>query len=108
MFRRAWAIGGGTGPVIGGSLAQQGGSKWCVCSTIFMVIGLRVCYLISGVGYSVSATCIVSHLVNKVSLSLLDLNLPICGLAAILVAVFMNMRTPRVSWREKLAQLDWM
>ncbi|KAF7290104.1 Iron permease [Mycena chlorophos] len=49
----AFAIGSGTGPVIGGALAQAGQWRW-----------------------------------------LFWLNLPICGLAAILVAIFLRLKTP--------------
>lgn len=67
MILRAWAIGGGTGPVIGGSLAQRGQWRW-----------------------------------------LFYLNLPICGLAALLVAIFLRLRTPYIPLRDKLLRMDWM
>ncbi|KAJ3557850.1 hypothetical protein NM688_g1248 [Phlebia brevispora] len=35
------------------------------------------------------------------------LNLPICGLAAILVVLFLRLRTPSGSFRSKIARIDW-
>ncbi|KAH9962019.1 iron permease [Lactifluus volemus] len=61
----SWAIGGGVGPVIGGSLAQQGQWRW-----IFY------------------------------------LNLPICALNATLVLLFMRLKTPLATLREKLHKMD--
>ena len=37
-----------------------------------------------------------------------DLNLPLTGVAAILVVLFLNVKTPRGSFREKMARMDWM
>ena len=42
------------------------------------------------------------------SFSLIDLNLPICAVSAILTVLFFNFNAPRGSVREKLIQLDWM
>ncbi|KAH9962025.1 major facilitator superfamily domain-containing protein [Lactifluus volemus] len=61
----SWAIGGGIGPVIGGSLAQQGQWRW-----IFY------------------------------------LNLPICAFNATLVLLFMRLKTPPATLREKLQKMD--
>ncbi|GAA5874035.1 hypothetical protein JCM16303_002669 [Sporobolomyces ruberrimus] len=35
------------------------------------------------------------------------LNLPLCGLAATLVALFLHVKTPSTTLREKLEQIDW-
>ncbi|KAF7309858.1 MFS general substrate transporter [Mycena indigotica] len=61
----AWGIGGGSGPVIGGSLAQRGQWRW-----------------------------------------LFYLNLPICGVAAILVTVFLKLKIPNIPLTEKVKRLD--
>ncbi|KAH9962027.1 major facilitator superfamily domain-containing protein [Lactifluus volemus] len=63
----SWAIGGGVGPVIGGSLAQQGQWRW-----IFY------------------------------------LNLPICAFNATLVILFMRLKTPPATLREKLSKMDFI
>ncbi|KAJ6572152.1 iron permease [Mycena capillaripes] len=63
----AWGIGGGSGPVIGGSLAERGQWRW-----------------------------------------LFYLNIPICGLAAILVTIFLRLKKPIVPLREKLERIDWL
>ncbi|EKM52846.1 uncharacterized protein PHACADRAFT_149773 [Phanerochaete carnosa HHB-10118-sp] len=36
------------------------------------------------------------------------LNLPVSGVAALLVIVFLNLRAPPGSWTEKLGRMDWM
>ncbi|GAA5954646.1 hypothetical protein JCM3765_003841 [Sporobolomyces pararoseus] len=35
------------------------------------------------------------------------LNLPICAIAVVLVFCFLRVKTPKTTWREKLAQMDW-
>lgn len=37
-----------------------------------------------------------------------DLNLPIGGVAALLVVFFMKLKTPEGTARQKLAKIDWM
>ncbi|KAI0259047.1 iron permease [Gloeopeniophorella convolvens] len=61
----AWAVGGGVGPVIAGSLAQHGQWRW-----------------------------------------FFYLNLPICAFNATLVILFMRLRTPPATLREKLSKMD--
>jgi len=63
----AFGIGGGSGPVIGGSLAENGHWRW-----------------------------------------LFYMNLPICGLAATFVFIFLRLRTPDTPLREKLKRMDWV
>ncbi|KAJ6470258.1 iron permease [Mycena vitilis] len=63
----AWGIGGGSGPVIGGSLAQRGQWRW-----------------------------------------LFYLNIPICGLAALLVTIFLRLKKPDTPLRERLKRMDWI
>lgn len=38
----------------------------------------------------------------------IDLNLPIVGVAAILVILFLKLNTPAGSLRSKVARMDWM
>lgn len=38
----------------------------------------------------------------------IDLNLPVSGVAALLVVIFLRLRTPEGSMREKLARMDWL
>ncbi|KAJ7641547.1 major facilitator superfamily domain-containing protein [Roridomyces roridus] len=63
----AWALGGGSGPVIGGSLAQRGKWRW-----------------------------------------LFYLNIPVAGLAATLVTIFLRLKKPNAPLREKLKKIDWI
>ncbi|VDC06977.1 unnamed protein product [Peniophora sp. CBMAI 1063] len=63
----AWAMGGGTGPVIGGALAQAGQWRW-----------------------------------------LFYLNIPICGVAAVLIAYCLRLRVPKAPLGEKLQTIDWI
>ncbi|KAH9062385.1 major facilitator superfamily domain-containing protein [Lactarius vividus] len=67
LMALSWAIGGGVGPVIGGSLAQSGHWRW-----------------------------------------LFYLNLPICVFNATLVLLFMRLRTPQATLREKLSKIDFI
>jgi hypothetical protein len=58
-----------------------------------------------GVGFSVSSSSLImAHNL----LSIVDLNLPLSGVAILLVFFFLKLRTPISSLREKLARMDWM
>ncbi|KAI8969880.1 iron permease [Trametes punicea] len=35
------------------------------------------------------------------------LNLPLCGIAVVVITLFLHVRTPKASLREKLTQMDW-
>lgn len=37
-----------------------------------------------------------------------DLNLPLSGIAALLVLAFLKLKTPRGSFLSKIARIDWM
>ncbi|KAJ7641535.1 iron permease [Roridomyces roridus] len=63
----AWTIGGGSGPVIGGSLAERGQWRW-------------VFYL----------------------------NLPLCGLVAVLVTSFLRLKKPTTPLHEQVKRIDWI
>ncbi|KAN0107384.1 MFS general substrate transporter [Russula decolorans] len=65
LMALSWALGGGVGPVIGGSLAQSGNWRW-----------------------------------------LFYLNLPICAFNATLVLLFLRLKTPPATLREKLSKMD--
>ncbi|KAJ6454453.1 iron permease [Mycena vitilis] len=67
LMALAWGIGGGCGPVIGGSLAERGQWRW-----------------------------------------LFYLNGPVCGLAAVFVAIFLRLKTPTAPLHEKLKRMDWI
>ncbi|KAF7362515.1 Iron permease [Mycena venus] len=47
------------------------------------------------------------HFAWATSLSLIDLNIPICGAAALLVVLFLRLRTPAGTLREKLGRIDY-
>lgn len=36
------------------------------------------------------------------------MNLPICAVAMVVVFLFLQLKTPRESFREKIVKLDWM
>ncbi|KAI9510085.1 major facilitator superfamily domain-containing protein [Russula earlei] len=65
LMALSWAVGGGVGPVIGGSLAQNGKWRW-----------------------------------------LFYLNLPICAFNATLVMLFLRLKTPPATLKEKLEKMD--
>ncbi|KAF8482465.1 major facilitator superfamily domain-containing protein [Russula ochroleuca] len=65
LMALSWTIGGGVGPVIGGSLAQGGKWRW-----------------------------------------LFYLNPPICAFNAIMVLLFLRLKTPPATLREKLSKMD--
>ncbi|KAI0292637.1 major facilitator superfamily domain-containing protein [Multifurca ochricompacta] len=67
LMALSWAVGGGVGPVIGGSLAQSGNWRW-----------------------------------------LFYLNLPICAFNATLVLLFMRLKTPYATLKEKLSRMDFI
>ncbi|KIP04457.1 hypothetical protein PHLGIDRAFT_129482 [Phlebiopsis gigantea 11061_1 CR5-6] len=62
-----WGIAAAIGPIVSGSLAQQGQWRW-----------------------------------------LFYLNLPLTGLAAVLVFAFLNLKTPEGSFRDKFMRMDWI
>lgn len=39
---------------------------------------------------------------------LLDLNIPICAIAAALFVTFLKVRTPQGTLKEKLRRIDWL
>lgn len=64
----------------------------------------------NGGGFSVRVSPLI-HIVNKPLIfyfisSILDLNIPVCGVAAFLVFMFLRLRTPQGTIREKLARID--
>lgn len=66
-------------------------------------------YRANGAGCSVSLESGTSApLLTVIFTRNADLNLPITGFAAVLVVVFMKLRTPTGTLREKLARMDWM
>lgn len=61
----------------------------------------------SGAGCSVSLRTRTVEYLAKVTPGT-DLNLPVVGVAAILITLFVKMKTPEGSLKEKLARMDWM
>jgi hypothetical protein len=39
---------------------------------------------------------------------ILDINLPICGISAIVAAIFLDLPIPPGTMREKVSRMDWM
>lgn len=62
----------------------------------------------NGDGYSVCPSYIPLTHILDISSRGSDLNLPICGVSAMLVARFLRLPTPPGTTREKLAEIDWM
>ena len=58
-----------------------------------------------GDGYSVSCSLCLTTVNDACSE---DLNLPLTGIAFVLVLFFLRVRTPPGSVREKLSKLDWL
>jgi MFS family permease len=80
----AWAFGGGIGPLVGGALAHHTTWRWLFCTSQDIV--LRVFRLIPTQ----------------------DLNIPIAGVAFVLLMVFLALPTPPGSIHDKFAKIDWM
>ena len=74
--------------MVGGALAEAGQWRWLFCEFL----------LYSAWG------CKNRELTRWVS----DLNLPICAVAATLIFMFVNLRTPAGSFRDKIGRMDWM
>ncbi len=61
-----------------------------------------------GDGYSVSYLTTVLYLCQAGIYAVVDLNLPIAAIAALLVVTCLHLRTPTGTVREKLGRIDWM
>lgn len=64
----------------------------------------------SGGGYSVRI-CLPAPpplAITDEKFLLLDLNIPICGFAAVLVLAFLKLRVPQGTFWEKLNRIDWL
>ena len=61
---------------------------------------------VNGDGYFVTTS--FRKLAPHIDTFLVDLNLPLTGVAAILVLVYLKLRTPGGSLREKVSRMDWM
>ena len=82
---RTWGIAAAIGPLIGGALAKQGQWRWLFCSYSWLL-----CSLVTNISRPV------------------DLNLPISGVSAALVLIFLKLRTPAGTFKEKFGRMDWM
>ena len=88
--KSVWAISSAIGPPIGGALANGGNWRWLFCAYIHTPHFRH--------GGNTSHTSSLG----------LDLNLPLSGIAILLVLFFLNLPTPRDSLSEKFARMDWM
>lgn len=62
---------------------------------------------VNGDGFSVRTWHPVRFHHKLTTSSIIDLNLPLTGLAAILVVATLKLKTPGGSFREKLLRMDW-
>lgn len=82
---RTWAIASVMAPLVSGALAEEGQWRWLFCTLALPTRRRPRC----------------SHHIT-------DLNIPIAGAAAILVVLFMKMKKPEGTLKQKLAKMDWM
>jgi hypothetical protein len=61
--------------------------------------------MVNGDGFSVSSFPERDYLQSPLILS--DLNIPLCGLAAFLVLICLDLRIPEGTFWEKLNRVDW-
>lgn len=80
----AWAFGGGIGPLVGGALAHHTTWRWLFCASQDIVFR-------------------VFHFIPTQ-----DLNIPIAGVAFVLLMVFLALPTPPGDIHDKFAKIDWM
>jgi hypothetical protein len=65
----------------------------------------------SGGGFSVrqySSQPISQASIGPITISIADLNIPVCGLVAALVLFSVRLKTPGGTLKEKLGRMDWM
>ena len=82
---RTWTIAGLIGPVVGGSLADIGQWRWLFCV------------------YPTNPDVQMHSSLHRA-----DLNLPIAAIAALFVAIFMELPTPPGTLADKVRRMDWM
>jgi hypothetical protein len=103
----SWAVGGGVGPVIGGSLAQSG--HWYAIPPCPFQLAASHLDRISF--QEMAVLCVLSCVRFQFSACReprSDLNLPICVFNATLVLLFMRLKTPHATLSEKLSKIDFV
>ena len=80
----AWGIAAACGPIIGGAFAENATWRWLFCEFVLSPL-----------------LCVLSNISRRP-----DLNLPLCGIAFFLVMIYLRVRTPGGSVREKLLRID--
>lgn len=78
-----WSVAAAAGPCLGGAFSQAVSWRWLFCERA-----------------SSSAFAQRPH-------SNTDINLPLCGVALILVFIFLDLRMPTDSVRSRLLRMDW-
>lgn len=86
---------------MGSRLCSRPSYRWC--SRYWWPMALALLYVILNDFFHISLV-----LYPLTCFKCLDLNLPLSGGAAILVFMFLNLRTPAGSMSEKLSRIDWM
>ena len=84
-FFSAYGLGSAVAPVIAGVLSEHGAWRWFFCSSLLRMPCLAF--------YNIPSS---------------DMNIPICAVTAIILVVFLDVKTPNLSFKEKMAKLDWV
>lgn len=83
-----WALSATGGPPIGGVFAKYNW-RWMFCTSSFALAG-------------------ENHTQEARRFDLADVNVPLAGIALILVALFLHVKTPKSDFATKMKRMDWL